>query len=234
MDLLRHLDRVGFAASPRPVGSGFDAAGNELLTYVDGESPQPLPWSDDAIVRIGELIAELHVALASFEPSAEAVWNDWFGRRLGDPRRGFGHGDLGPWNIMAVDGEPCGFIDWDTAGPMDPIYELAQAAWLNAQLHDDDVAPQVGLGDVDQRARQLRLMLDGYGLAHEERAGFVDKMVEVAVLDAAGEAIEHNITPETRDGAASDGYPFVWGIAWRTRSAAWMLRNRAALEAALR
>ncbi len=234
LELLRHLERCGFSASPCPVGSGFDADGNEVLTYLEGESPQPLPWTDEAITRVGELIAELHAALASFEPPADSVWKDWFGRHMGNPGGGFGHGDLGPWNIMATDGVPSGFVDWDTAGPMDPVYELAQAAWLNVQLHDDDIASQVGLGDADQRARQLRLMLDAYGLPREQREGFVDKMVEVAVLDAAGDAIDHDVTPDTRHGTATDGYPFVWGIAWRTRSAAWMLRNRATLEAAIR
>ncbi|MEO1058051.1 MAG: aminoglycoside phosphotransferase family protein [Actinomycetota bacterium] len=233
IDLLRHIETRGFDASPRPVGSGFDADGNELLTFIDGESPQPSPWTDQAIARIGELISELHGAAASFEPPPDAVWKDWFGRHLGNSGGGFGHGDLGPWNIMAIDGMPAGFIDWDTAGPMDPIYELAQAAWLNVQLHDDDVADRVGLADADRRAQQLCVLLDAYGLPLEQRAGFVDKMVEVAVLDAAGEAIGHNVTPDTRHATAADGYPFVWGIAWRTRSAAWMLQNRATLEAAI-
>ncbi|NQY57271.1 MAG: phosphotransferase [Ilumatobacteraceae bacterium] len=234
INLLHHLERSGFSASPQPIESGFDADGNELLTYIDGVSPQPSPWTEEAIVRIGELLAELHAALASYEPPADAVWKDWFGRRIGNAGCGFGHGDLGPWNIMAIDGMPSGFIDWDTAGPMDPIYELAQAAWLNVQLHDDDIAARVGLGDVGQRARRLRLMLDAYDLPLRQRVGFVDKMVEVAMLDAAGEAIAHNVAPDTLDGTAADGYPFVWGIAWRTRSAAWILRNRATLEAAIR
>ena len=55
----------------------------------------------------------------------------------------------------------------------------------------------------------------------------VDKMIEFAIHDAANEAIEHQVTPETRDPAA------LWGIAWRTRSASWMLRHRPTLEAAL-
>ena len=38
---------------------------------------------------------------------------------------------------MARDGLPIAFIDWPTAGPTDRIDEIAGAAWLNAQLHDD-------------------------------------------------------------------------------------------------
>ncbi len=134
---------------------------------------------------------------------------------------------------MAVNGMPSGFIDWDTAGPIDPTYELAQAAWLNVQLHDEDIAERVGLGDVHQRAHQLRVMLDAYGLVPTERKGFIDKMVEVAVQDSAGQAIEHAVTPETATGTAENGYPFAWGIAWRVRAAGWMLHNRNILESAI-
>lgn len=212
VDFLGHLEREGFTASPRPVAGGFDDDGNEWLTFIEGRSPQPEPWHDDAIVRLGELIAKMHAAAQTYQPPGAALWKDWFGRRLGRPASGFGHGDLGPWNIMAIDNSPVGFIDWDTAGPMDPIYELAQAAWLNVQLHDDDIAERIGLGDVDHRAHQLRLMLDAYGLESAGRVGFVEKMVEVAVHDSANEAIGHGVTPETAAGIATDGYPFAWGI----------------------
>jgi hypothetical protein len=221
------------AGSPRPVGLGFDGDGNEMLSLIEGQSIQPTPWGDDAILVLGEMLAGLHAAARSFRPDSHAVWNDWFGRSLGETSGCFGHGDLGPWNIMAVDGIPSGFIDWDTAGPMDPTYELAQVAWLNVQLHDDDIAERVGLGDVGQRARQLGLLLDAYRLAAAEREGFVDKMVEVAVRDAAGEAIAHAVTPTTTTGRAANGYPFVWGMAWRIRSAAWMLRHRSVLGASI-
>jgi len=39
------------------------------------------------------------------------------------------HGDLGPWNAVYRDGIPVGFIDWDSAGPVDPVADLAAAAW---------------------------------------------------------------------------------------------------------
>jgi hypothetical protein len=57
----------------------------------------------------------------------------------------------------------------DSAGPVDALYELAQTAWLNAQLHDDDVAERLGLPDLAARARQLRAIVDGYELRREQR-----------------------------------------------------------------
>jgi aminoglycoside phosphotransferase (APT) family kinase protein len=127
---------------------------------------------------------------------------------------------------VSRDGLPVAFIDWEYAGPMDPLVDLAECAWLNVQLHDDDVAALQGLGPPEQRARQLRLLLDGYGLPAAQRAGFVQLMIDVAVLDAAWEAIEAEVTPDSVDVRA-------WGVAWRARAASWMTRHRDLLDAAV-
>lgn len=152
------------------------------------------------------------------------MWRPWPGRDLGDPGAGFGYGDAGPWNVVARDGVPVALIDWETAGPMDPLTDLAQACWLNAQLHDDDVAARVGLADARTRAGHLRTMLDAYGLSSTRRRSLVERMIEVAVLSAAEQAAEAGIAPET--GASVEA----WGLAWRTRAAAWMVRHRSLLE----
>lgn len=86
---------------------------------------------------LGRMLKELHQATASFVPPADAVWRPWFGRRLGQPSI-IGHCDTGAWNIIARDGMPMALIDWEEAGPVDPLVELAQACWLNALLFDDD------------------------------------------------------------------------------------------------
>lgn len=106
--------------------------------------------------------------------------------------------------------------------------------WLNAQLHDDDVAERFGLPDLACRTRQLRSILDGYGLPARQRAGFVDKMITFAVHDARAEAVEFGVTPQTTAGITATGYPFVWAITWRTRSASWMLTNRTSLQRGIR
>ena len=230
---LAHLQQAGFSAAPCPVGDGFDEAGNECLEFVEGESPQPRPWSDDAVHRVGTLLAELHQASRSFVAPRGALWQDWYGRGKGEPTV-IGHGDLGPWNILAVDTNPVAFIDWDTAGPTAHVWEVAQAAWLNAQLHDDDVAERAGLGDAAARATQLRAFVDGYQLPAIERRGLVDKMVEFAVDAAADQAVAGDVTPEMAAAVDEGGFPLAWAMAWRVRSASWMLRNRSLLEAALR
>ena len=224
---LKHLESLGFGGAPRVVGSGFDEIGRETLTYITGEFVHPGPWNDAAMDTIGRMLKQLHEANASFPVPESAVWREWFGRDLGGPRQVIGHCDAAPWNIVARNGVPVALIDWEVAGPVDPVIELAQACWLNAQLYDDDVAAMVGLASVTDRARQVRLTLDGYELPRAERSGFVDKMIEFAVFDAAEQAIEVNVTPE------SPGPDPLWGIAYRTRSAAWMLRHRVIIQRAL-
>ncbi len=145
----------------------------------------------------------------------------------------FGHCDTGPWNVIAKDGIPVALIDFEFAGPVDAVWDLAQAAWLNAQLHDDDVAELHGLPDAAARARQLRLFLDGYGLSRRDRAGFVDKMITFAVHDARAEAVESGVAPASAQAIAADGYPSMWGIAWRVRSASWMLTHKPLRERAI-
>jgi hypothetical protein len=144
-----------------------------------------------------------------------------------------GHGDTGPWNVVAHHGIPVALIDWEFAGPVDAVWALAETAWLNAQLHDDDVAERFDLPGPERRAHQVRLLLDAYGLATSDRAGFVDKMIEIAVLGARAEAIQYGVTPETNAAIAESGYPVMWAITWRARSASWMLRHRNVLERAL-
>lgn len=178
---LCHLEREGFAGSPRMLGTGFEDDGRETLSYLPGESPHPYAWSNEAVGTVGRLLRDLHRAAASFRPPIDAQWQPIFTRDLRGSHPTFGHCDAGPWNIIALAGQPYALVDWEFAGPVDAIWELAEVTWLNAQLHDDVVAERCGLPDAHTRAQQARLILDGYGLASGERSGFVDKMVELAV-----------------------------------------------------
>lgn len=223
--LLQHLEGVGFGAAPRVVGSGLSSDGREMLGYLEGEFVHPGPWRDEAIAEVGRMLRRLHDATASFKPPAEADWQSWFLRELGGPDRVIGHGDVAPWNTVTRAGMPTAFIDWEYAGPIDPLVELARVCWLFPQLHDDDVAERVGLPPLEARVRQVRLLTDAYGVSVRERGLLFELIVEVAVRETAEQAIEVNVTPES-EGA-------LWGLAWRARAAAWMLRHRTILEQAL-
>ena len=230
--LLAHLNDTGFTAAPQLVDDGFSVDGCEQLSFIAAESPQPMAWSDDAVWQVGHLLRRLHQATASFQAPPDAVWRPWFARTLPGTRPVIGHGDLGPWNVLARHGLPVAFIDWDNAGPVDAIWELAQVGWLNAQLHDDDVASLNDLRSPDGRARQLALILDGYQLECSARVGFVEKLIEFAIRSAREEAVNYDVGPDTQS-PAPDRFPILWGVTWRARAAAWILDHRQLLDAAL-
>lgn len=225
--LLRRLEAVGYDAAPRLVGTGFAADGRETVRFIPGALWNPRPWRDAAMPVLGRMLRALHDATATFQPPAEARWRRRFSYELGGDDIVIGHGDVAPWNVIAREGIPVALIDWEYAGPIARRLELAQACWLNARLFDDDVAAREGLASAADRARQVRLLLDGYGLDRNGRAGVVDAMVEYAVHDAAADVIETNVSPDNLDPA------MLWGVTWKTRSAAWMLRHRGVLEGAL-
>ena len=162
---------------------------------------------------------------------SNAVWFPWYGRDLCSTDKVIGHCDLGPWDIVRKSGIPLATIDWDFSGPVDPIWELAHVCWLNAKLHDDIVAEIEGLPPAEDRALQLRAIVDGYDLPAHQRTGLVQKAIEIAIMETAAEADMANIRPDTRPASLANDVP--WALAWRARAAAWMISNRAILEAAL-
>ncbi len=232
--LLRHFESIGFQGAPWPVGSGFAPDGRESVTFLPGSSPHPHGWrEDEAVEGVGRLLRAAHDAAASFVVPPNAVWRPWFGRSLPGDSPVTGHCDVGPWNIVADNGQPYALIDWEFAGPVDAEWELAQAAWLNAQLHDDDTAERLGLPSAVKRAAQVRLILDGYGLSANRRVDFVEKMIAYAVHEAKAEAVAFDVGPESTAAVSSTGYPVLWAVTWRVRSASWMLEHRTLLDKAV-
>lgn len=228
--LLEHLRRNGFTAAPEPRGRSDD--GREVVSYVVGDDA-PEVWSRDAAHALGVLLRDLHAATASFDATG-AEWLPWWGRALPDSRVVVGHCDTAPWNVVARDGMPVALVDWDTAGPVGARWELAQAMWLNARLFDDDVAARDALPGVATRAGVAAAIAEGYGVARAERVTLLDAMVEYAVRSAAQEAVDAAAGATSVNGAAPlTGADLLRSMTWRTRSAAFLLRERAAIERAL-
>lgn len=230
LDLLRHLEQVGFDGAPRVVGDGYASDGRLAVSFVPGKSPHPGPWPDDHVASVGALLRSLHDATGSFRPAAGAVWQDTWLHQIGnDGDVVFGHGDAAPWNIVGRDGRPEALVDWEFAGPIDRLTELAYAVWLNAQLHDDDVAQLQDLPEARARARQVHAILDGYELPSKRRGDVVERMIEVAVHAARAEAVLASVHPDSTEAIDARGYPVLWAITWRARSASWMMRHRTLL-----
>jgi Ser/Thr protein kinase RdoA (MazF antagonist) len=234
--LLEHLHQRGFPFAPRPVGGGFAEDGREMLPFIDG-GPAPTCWSTDAIHTVGQILRAAHEAADDFAHSGP--WMPWWGRDLPTQQPVIGHCDAAPWNFVTRTGMPVALLDWDSAGPVGREWDVAQTAWLNAQLHDDDVAERQGLPDVGSRGQLLAAFCEGYRVEPSLRERLVDLMVEVAVRTAAQEAIDGGVTPvsaapvergQLAGGPAFTGHELLWAVTWRVRSARWMLQHRQVLE----
>lgn len=154
--LLRHLELVGFEGAPRVLG--IDEQGREVLSFIPGKPGWPIDdlsplRSDEGLLRAAGLIADYHVAVASFVPPHDAEWSG-FGRR--EHEEIICHNDLAPWNLVL---EPAGkwvFVDWDCAAPGSRLSDLAYAARQFVPLHP-------GQQDVDI-VRRLKLLCDAWRL----------------------------------------------------------------------
>jgi ribosomal protein S18 acetylase RimI-like enzyme len=225
--LLAHLEAVGFPGAPRLVDGGRHPDGRQQLTFVPGREASPSGWTDAGIAEVGRLLRALHEATASFVPPPDAVWAMTDRVRTGDDLV-FGHGDVGPWNVVERDGLPVAWIDWEWAGPVRRLDEVADAARKHCQLHGADVAARQGLLPAADRARQLGLFADAYGLADDDRRGLVDRMAEVALRGIAFDADDATVTMEF-----VGPHPMIYGMAWQARGGVWILDHRDVLEAAL-
>jgi hypothetical protein len=92
--LLRHLEAVGFAESPRAIG--IDDQGHEVLTYVKGAS---VGWTDwptvmrghRGVATLGEVLRRYHDAARGFRSPQGAEWRNPLAPESGDLIR---HGDF--------------------------------------------------------------------------------------------------------------------------------------------
>jgi hypothetical protein len=213
LDLLRHLEREGFAGAPRALG--FDDQGREVLTYIQGEVGRgdgfiPLQggrfdtrlpdyvWLDDVLVHIGALIRAYHDAAATFP---------WAGREwMFEPRQPVEtvcHNELFPQNTVFRAGVPVAFIDWDTAAPGPRAWDLGFVAWRWVPLWRDEKCRAHGLPTgVGDKARRFRLLLDAYGLEPDigiVRAG-IERMREFLgqLKQLVADGSEHEVEAERR------------------------------------
>jgi hypothetical protein len=63
------------------------------------------------------------------------------------------------------DGIPVAFIDWDSAGPVDPLADLAAAAWTFVPLAPPRQLAEAGFDPLPGLPARLRTFVDAYGLA---------------------------------------------------------------------
>ncbi|PVU83600.1 aminoglycoside phosphotransferase [Cellulomonas sp. WB94] len=151
--LLAHVASRGLDGVPRVLGT--DAAGREILTYLDGVVIE-LEHVTDGQLRSGAAwLGRYHAAVSDFRPG-RLRWR--FEDRDLRPGEIVCHHDATAYNMLAGTGEHrddvVGVIDWDVAGPGVPLDELAMLAWSGVPFyrHVDPV----------EAARRLRVITNGY------------------------------------------------------------------------
>jgi Phosphotransferase enzyme family len=167
--LLLHFEAVGFDGAPRFLG--VDEQDREILSFVEGDPGlAPLPADDDVLVALGRLLRQMHEAVADFEPPADAAWF------TGGEGPLICHRDLFPPNVILRGGRPVAFVDWDFAGPAEPLDDIVSAASHWVPLRTD--AAKWGLPP-DRSPERLRILCDAYGVSKDARARFVDKAIAI-------------------------------------------------------
>ena len=153
-ELLEHLRVHGLEGVPQVLG--IDDDHREVLTYLPGETldPELVEVTDAALVDAAAWLSKFHHAVKDFEPTS-SLWRQ--GTRPLDRNAGeiICHNDPGLYNWVIIDGDFAGMIDWDRAGPGQPIDDLAFLCWSGVPL-----LREVPLEDV---ARRLRLAATAYG-----------------------------------------------------------------------
>jgi hypothetical protein len=231
--LLQHLETVGFDGAPRYLG--VDAAGREVLTFVDGEvAGRPYPaWIADErrLASVGRLLRRYDDAAVSFVEPEDVTFV-----LPSDPpelppapaheSELIGHLDVTPENVVFRDAAAYALIDFDLVRPAARVDELYNAMLYWAPLNDPrDVDPM--LRELDA-PRRCRILADAYGMSDRDRG----RLVEVAVLRTrrSWHLMKHRAEVD------GGGWQRMWdegvGDVIKRREA-WLDRNGAAIEAAL-
>jgi hypothetical protein len=225
-DYLRFLVRRGLrGVVPTPLG--FDEKDREVLTFLEGEIflPPHTAWmaGDELLVSVAALQRRLQVAARDYEPPPDAVWDDDVAPGyLPDGARGTAvcHNDLCVENIVIRGGRAAGVIDFDYAGPVDPLFDIAVAVRHWAPVRGPQDLEALGV-DVDASSR-FRLFLDVHQLDAAGRRRVVD------LLDRFLERAFHNVQRLAREGQQGFAAMIEAGYLDQNRRSVEWLRERAA------
>lgn len=149
--LLEHLEQRGVPGVPTVVG--FDREGREVLDYVPGQTPDPAAdLTDDTLRQAASWLRDYQAAVREFNAQG-LVWRE--GAHDPGPEQIICHNDPGTYNWV-VDGERfIGLIDWDRAGPGDPLDDFAFMCWTGVPLSREI--------DAERAAERLTIAAEAYG-----------------------------------------------------------------------
>lgn len=223
---LRHLEREGFDGAPRFVQA---TATEEVLTFIDGEVPQPLEppadgWpvvSDDRVSSVGALLRRFHIAASTFAPPPGAHWQGGSGTG-----HVVCHNDPVVGNVVFRGESAVSLIDFDFAGPNDPIRDLAIAVQHWVPLADpNDLVGSASRWSPEER---LAAMCREYELGRDKVTDLMD------FVDAYLDRGRMGVQARVKAGQARFVAYWEAGLGGRLeRALDWFRRYRAELEKAV-
>lgn len=187
--LLKHLRRHEWPGAPWLLG--VDEYGYDVFARYPGRAASspyqpPAVWSDGSLARVARLLRQLH------DLTVGTLW-------AGDAEVAC-HNDITPANTVYRDSpdgwRPCGFLNWDLAGPGRRVHDLAYACWRFLDLGPARSEPT-------GPARLMRLMCDSYELGRTDRADLVETVLWWQERILTEERTRLGLT-EPRDGLDQD------------------------------
>jgi hypothetical protein len=225
---LRSIENAGFDGASAPVG--VDADGRERLRFIEGDVPLvPYPdWaqSDQALASIARLMRRFHEAARAFVARDSDTWSD----EMADPEGGtvVCHNDVCLENVVFIDGEAVGLLDFDFAAPGRPSYDLACFARMCVPI-DDESRARFGWHSADLAAR-LRMVADAYGL---DAAGRIELLAAMSgSIDRGGQFVLRRV--EAGDQNFIEMWNSMGGMARFDRRRAWWVEARDRFDQAMR
>jgi hypothetical protein len=171
--LLAHLHAHGFHAAPHPIG--FDGAGNELVSYLEGRVSNDLQdqdaGSEEALITAAQLLRAYHDAVQGFAID-DAIWM----LPARKPAEIVCHGDFAPYNVVLDGRKAVGLIDFDTAHPGPVLWDIVYALYRWAPFSDPEHDGIVF--SFEEQIARGRLFCDAYGLDTGKRSSVPAMMIE--------------------------------------------------------
>ena len=181
-ELLLHVRAAGFPHVPEPLQLTATA---EILSCISGESGVD-GWArivpDEGLRAFARFLRAYHDSTVDFVMPPGGRWA--FTDRSARPGEVICHGDFGPWNVVWDGLRPVGLIDFDFAGPGDPLLDVAYALEYSAPFRsDEDALRWHSFPAPPDRRHRIAVFADAYGLANSH--GLVDAVIDRQSLTVA-------------------------------------------------
>lgn len=193
---LKHLSKEGFSYSPRFLG--IDDKGREILSFIKGEVPLGVVFSDQQLISCMKILRTLHdiASLSDLCNGKETIC----------------HNDFSPWNIIFQNERPVGIIDFDEAEPGSRIDDVAYFLWTFLDLGNQKISDDIQIN-------RIGLLCKTYGLdKHENIVKAIFRQQE-RILEFRKERALNEVDEEKRVFSANKVNQIEQEIDWVKRNA---------------